>query len=69
MRRLCLGLIRLYQRGLSRFTPPVCRFHPTCSNYAYEAIDRYGVRRGAWLAMKRVARCQPFSPGGYDPVP
>ena len=49
--------------------PPACRFQPTCSQYAYTAIERHGVLRGAWLAMRRVARCQPFGGSGYDPVP
>ena len=69
MKRFILGLIRLYQRTLSPLLPSACRFYPTCSRYGYEAIDRYGVMRGGWLAVKRVARCHPFNPGGFDPVP
>lgn len=69
MRSVLLGLIRLYQMTLSRALPPTCRFTPSCSQYGYEAIARYGGWRGGWLAAKRVARCHPFHPGGYDPVP
>jgi len=66
---LASGLIRLYQNTLSRVLPSVCRFQPTCSNYALEAIKRYGLIRGSWLAAKRIVRCNPFCEGGYDPVP
>jgi len=69
MKFIFLGLIRLYQRTLSRVLPPSCRFVPSCSEYSYEAIARYGVWRGGWLAAKRIARCHSFNPGGYDPVP
>lgn len=69
MTQLALGLIKLYQNTVSKITPPVCRFQPTCSQYAFEAIKRYGFARGSWLAAKRIARCNPFSEGGYDPVP
>jgi uncharacterized protein len=69
MRYLLMGLIRLYQLTFSRVLPPSCRFYPSCSQYTYEAISRYGVFRGGWLGLKRLARCQPFHPGGYDPVP
>lgn len=69
MRSLALGLIRLYQMTLSRITPPSCRFSPTCSNYGYQAIERYGLWTGGILTVKRIARCHPFHPGGYDPVP
>ena len=64
-----LGMIRFYQMTFSRVLPPTCRFEPSCSQYSYEAIARYGVWRGGWLAVKRVARCHPLNPGGYDPVP
>ncbi len=69
MKYLLLGLIRLYQLTLSRIMPPSCRFYPSCSHYGYEAIARYGAIKGGWLAIKRLARCQPWNPGGYDPVP
>jgi putative membrane protein insertion efficiency factor len=69
MRSVFLGMIRLYQVTLSRALPPTCRFVPSCSQYSYDAIARYGVWRGGWLAIKRVSRCHPFNPGGHDPVP
>ena len=70
MKRLLLWLIRLYQRGISAHTPPSCRFRPTCSAYAYEAIRKYGALKGSWLAVKRLCRCNPFYKGDfYDPVP
>ena len=69
MKAILLGIIRLYQGTLSQALPPTCRFEPSCSEYGYEAIDRYGALRGSWLTIKRVGRCHPFHPGGYDPVP
>jgi hypothetical protein len=69
MRQLAIGLIRLYQRTLSRILPPACRFTPTCSNYAIEAIEVHGLLKGGWLAVRRICRCHPLSEGGYDPVP
>jgi putative membrane protein insertion efficiency factor len=69
MRKLALALIRLYQRTISQVTPPTCRFEPSCSQYGYEAIEKYGFLKGGWMAIKRIARCNPFNPGGYDPVP
>ncbi len=69
MKSLALALIRLYQMTLSQVLPPSCRFTPSCSQYGYEAIQKYGVLRGGWLATKRIGRCHPFNAGGYDPVP
>lgn len=67
--RVLMGGIRFYQRALSPVLAPKCRFHPSCSRYAYEAIEVHGAIRGSWLATKRIGRCQPFAPGGLDPVP
>jgi len=69
MKYLAMGLIRLYQLTLSPLLPPSCRFEPSCSRYAYQAIDRFGFLKGGWLAAKRLSRCHPFHPGGFDPVP
>jgi len=67
--RLLTAFIRGYQRFVSPAFPPSCRFHPSCSQYALEAVTRHGALRGGWLAARRLARCHPFHPGGYDPVP
>ena len=64
-----LLLIRSYQLVLSPMLPASCRYVPTCSAYAAEAVERYGAVRGGWMAARRIARCHPFRPGGYDPVP
>ena len=69
MKTLFIKLIRLYQLYISPLTPPTCRFQPTCSNYAVEAISEYGVLKGTWLGTKRILKCHPFHAGGYDPVP
>jgi putative membrane protein insertion efficiency factor len=69
MRALALFLITLYQKLLSPMLPTTCRFYPSCSEYAKQAIQKYGVVRGGWLALKRIARCHPGNPGGLDPVP
>ncbi len=69
MRRLALLLIRGYKRFVSPMLPPSCRFVPTCSEYGYEAIEKYGIIRGGWLTVRRISRCHPFNDGGYDPVP
>ncbi|NCW89635.1 MAG: membrane protein insertion efficiency factor YidD [Rhodocyclales bacterium] len=69
IQQLLLALIQLYRYALSPFLGQRCRFHPSCSAYAAEALTRYGPLRGSWLAIKRVFRCHPFHPGGHDPVP
>ena len=69
MKRVLLTAITLYQRWLSPLKPPCCRFIPTCSEYALEAINKYGPLKGSWLAVKRIAKCHPFHKGGYDPLP
>jgi len=68
MKYLILSFLRLYKTFLSPFLPPSCRFTPTCSEYAREAVEKYGTIRGTWLATKRILRCQPFCKGGYDPM-
>lgn len=69
MKTLLLGLLRIYRYAISPMLGRSCRFHPSCSAYAIEAVERHGAIRGGWLAFKRVGRCHPFHPGGYDPVP
>ena len=69
LRRLLLLLVRFYQLFISPLTPPSCRYTPTCSAYALEAIGRYGARRGGWLALRRLGRCHPWGGHGPDPVP
>ncbi len=70
MKKILLSLIRFYQRAISPNRPAACRFRPTCSAYAYEAIQKYGALKGGWLALKRLLRCNPFYKGDiYDPVP
>jgi len=68
-RQVLLAAIRVYQSTVGPALPPACRFEPTCSRYAYAAIERHGIFGGSWLAIKRLARCQPFGGSGYDPVP
>lgn len=68
-RALCIGLVRAYQWVLSPLLPKSCRFLPTCSDYAVEALQRHGMVRGGWLTVRRLARCQPWGGSGYDPVP
>ena len=68
-RKIILNLIKFYQRGISPYTGPSCRFSPTCSAYATLAVERYGAVRGSWLTVKRIFRCHPFGGWGHDPVP
>lgn len=67
--RILIGAIRFYQMTISRTLPPSCRFYPSCSEYTLQAVTKYGVFKGGWLGVKRISRCHPFHPGGYDPVP
>jgi uncharacterized protein len=67
--RVGVALIRGYQRFISPGLPPRCRFAPSCSQYTLEAIERYGLLRGTWLGLRRLVKCHPFHPGGFDPVP
>ena len=69
MARILLSVIRLYRRWISPLTPPSCRFTPTCSAYAEQAVRQHGALRGGWLALRRLLRCHPFGDSGYDPVP
>lgn len=69
MKQLLVLFVRAYQVGISPLLPAACRYHPTCSQYAIEALEKHGAWRGSWLAIKRIGRCHPFRPGGYDPVP
>jgi putative membrane protein insertion efficiency factor len=69
MTQVLLRLIRLYQLLLSPLFAGSCRYYPSCSQYTYEAVTRYGWLRGSWMGMKRIGRCHPFAKGGYDPVP
>lgn len=68
-RAVFLAVIRIYRLGISPYTPPACRFTPTCSAYAQEAIEKHGAGKGAWMALRRLLRCHPFGGKGYDPVP
>ena len=69
MKRLLIRLVRFYQKGISPLKPPYCKYIPTCSQYAVEALERFGALKGTALAVWRILRCNPFSRGGYDPVP
>ena len=69
MKKFLLAAIRFYRRNISPLRKPCCRFIPTCSEYALEAVEKYGPWKGSWLALKRLLRCHPFCRGGYDPVP
>jgi hypothetical protein len=67
VQKACIKMIDIY-RFFSKLTPPTCRFYPTCSVYTKQAIEKYGVIKGIWLGIKRICRCHPFNPGGYDPL-
>ena len=69
VRRIPLFFLRGYKRFISPLLPPMCRFEPTCSVYTMQAVEKYGTLRGSWLGIRRLARCHPFNPGGWDPVP
>ncbi|MDR1231956.1 MAG: membrane protein insertion efficiency factor YidD [Spirochaetaceae bacterium] len=69
MKIIVLGLIRFYRMAISPYTRPSCRFYPTCSAYALEAVEKYGALKGGYLAVRRILRCHPFHAGGFDPVP
>lgn len=69
MKKFLIFIIRIYRRFISPIKPPSCRFYPTCSMYAIQAIEKYGAFRGAFMAIKRILKCHPLHPGGYDPVP
>jgi putative membrane protein insertion efficiency factor len=69
MKMVALALLRFYKKFISPLLPPSCRFEPTCSVYMYQAIEKYGVIKGGWLGVKRISRCHPLNPGGFDPVP
>lgn len=68
IKKILIHMIRFYQNVISPWTPKSCRFYPTCSTYSKQALQKYGVLKGTWLALKRILRCHPFNPGGYDPV-
>ena len=69
MKRMLMAMVRFYRAALSPLRPPCCRFYPTCSQYALEALEKYGALKGGYLSVRRVLRCNPFHKGGYDPVP
>lgn len=69
VQKLFILIIRFYQKFISPLTPPTCRFYPTCSHYGLESIQRFGAIKGGFLTAKRICKCHPFHPGGYDPVP
>jgi putative membrane protein insertion efficiency factor len=69
MKRVLLALVRFYRRAISPYRPSCCRYYPTCSQYAIEALEKYGAIKGGYLTVRRILRCNPFHEGGYDPVP
>lgn len=69
MKKVFIALVRFYRTAVSPFRNPCCRYSPTCSQYALEALEKYGALKGGWLAFRRILRCNPFHKGGYDPVP
>jgi len=69
MKTVMITLIRGYQKFISPFLPPTCRFYPTCSSYFVQALQKYGFFKGSYLGVRRIMRCHPFNPGGYDPLP
>jgi putative membrane protein insertion efficiency factor len=69
MKPVALAMLRFYKRFISPLLPSACRFEPTCSVYMYQAVEKYGVIKGGWMGIRRIGRCHPFHPGGYDPVP
>ncbi len=69
MKKLLTRLVVFYRKNISPLKPPCCRYIPTCSEYALEALEKYGALKGSWLALRRILRCHPFHKGGYDPVP
>ena len=69
MKRLLIARVKFYRKNISPLRPPCCRYIPTCSQYALEALEKYGALKGSWLALRRFLRCHPFHKGGYDPVP
>ncbi len=68
LKKTLLAIIKFYQRFISPFLPRSCRFYPTCSSYTRQAIEKYGLLKGSWMGLKRILRCHPFNPGGFDPV-
>jgi len=69
MKKAALAVVKFYRKAISPYLPASCRYTPTCSQYAMEAIEKYGALKGSFMALKRILRCNPFFPGGYDPVP
>ena len=69
MKKVLIALVKFYRSAISPYTKPNCRFSPTCSQYALEALEKYGALKGTWLTLKRLSKCHPFHKGGYDPVP